>query len=109
MFITLSSDFIYVIAMLKTSPLVATVGLSLTIPVAVAGDFLLGRTVKLLSLFGALLVLGSFIVVGLEDSKNEEALVEEVAAGEDQAGIQLRLSSEVEDHRPATTSNANNP
>ena len=109
MFITLSSDFIYVIAMLKTSPLVATVGLSLTIPVAVAGDFLLGRTVKLLSLLGALLVLGSFIVVGLEDSKNEEALVEEVVAGEDQAGIQLRLSSEVEDHRPTTTSNANNP
>ena len=112
MFITLSSDFIYVIAMLKTTPLVVTVGLSLTIPVAVAGDFLLGRTVKLLSLLGALLVLGSFIVVGLEDSKNEEneeALVEEVAAGEDQAGIQLRLSSEVEDHRPTTTSNANNP
>lgn len=104
MFITLSSDFIYVIAMLKTTPLVVTVGLSLTIPIAVTGDFLLGRTVKLMSLLGAFLVLGSFIVVGLEDSKNEEVLAEELAAGEDQARIHLRLSSEVEDH-PVITSN----
>jgi len=108
MVITLSSDFIYVIAMLKTTPLVVTVGLSLTIPVAVTGDFLLGRTVKLMSLFGAFLVLGSFVVVGLEDSKNDEVLAEEVAAEEDQAGIQLRISSEVEDHPPVTTSNTNN-
>jgi len=108
MVITLSSDFIYVIAMLKTTPLVVTVGLSLTIPVAVTGDFLLGRTVKLMSLFGAFLVLGSFVVVGLEDSKNDEVLAEQVAAEEDQAGIQLRISSEVEDHTPVTTSNTNN-
>jgi len=108
MFITLSSDFIYVIAMLKTTPLVVTVGLSLTIPVAVAGDFLLGRTVKLMSLIGAFIVLGSFVVVGLEDSKNEEVLAEEAAVGEDQAGIQLRLSSEVDDHHPVATVNANN-
>ncbi len=35
MAITLSSDYIYVIAMLKTTPLVVTVGLSLTMPLAV--------------------------------------------------------------------------
>ena len=108
MVITLSSDFIYVIAMLKTTPLVVTVGLSLTIPVAVMGDFLLGRTVKLMSLLGAFLVLGSFVVVGLEDSKNEEVLAEEVEAEEDQPGIQLRISSEIEDHPPTTTTNMNN-
>lgn len=101
MFITLSSDFIYVIAMLKTTPLVVTVGLSLTIPVAVAGDFLLGRAVRLISLLGAFLVLGSFVVVGLEDSKNEEVLAEEAAVEEDQTGIQLRLSSEIEEHTRA--------
>jgi len=107
MLITLSSDFIYVIAMLKTTPLVVTVGLSLTIPVAVTGDFLLGRAVRLMSLLGAFLVLGSFIVVGLEDSKNEETLAEEVVDGEDEAVIQLRLSSEVEGN-PVPTVNANN-
>jgi solute carrier family 35, member F5 len=102
MLITLSSDFIYVIAMLKTTPLVVTVGLSLTIPVAVTGDFLLGRVVKLMSLLGAFLVLGSFIVVGLENSKNDEVLAEETVVEEDQAGIQLRLSSEIEEHTAAT-------
>ena len=107
MLITLSSDFIYVIAMLKTTPLVVTVGLSLTIPVAVTGDFLLGRAVKLMSLLGAFLVVGSFIVVGLEDSKSEEVLAEQAAAEEDQVGIQLRLSSEAEDHSAAAV-NVNN-
>lgn len=105
MLITLTSDFIYVIAMLKTTPLVVTIGLSLTIPVAVAGDFLLGRTVKLISLLGAFLVLGSFVVIGLEDSKNEEVLAEEAATVEDQVGIQLRLSSEAEDHNRVTVDN----
>jgi len=95
--------------MLKTTPLVVTVGLSLTIPVAVTGDFLLGRTVKLMSLLGAVLVLGSFVVVGLEDSKNEEVLAEEVAAEEDQAGIRLRISSEIEDHPPMIAADTNNP
>ena len=108
MFITLSSDFIYVIAMLKTTPLVVTVGLSLTIPVAVTGDFLLGRAVKLMSLLGAFLVLGSFVVVGLEDSKNEEEVLAEVVAEEDEAGIQLRISSEAEDRHPVTAANADN-
>ncbi|KAJ7619142.1 hypothetical protein DFH06DRAFT_1235447 [Mycena polygramma] len=43
MVITLSSDYLYVLAMLKTTPLVVTVGLSLTIPLAVIGDFILGK------------------------------------------------------------------
>jgi len=68
MFITFSSDFIYVLAMLKTTPLVVTVGLSLTIPVAVAGDSILNNKVKVLSIFGALLVLVSFLFIGFENS-----------------------------------------
>lgn len=107
MLITLSSDFIYLIAMLKTTPLVVTIGLSLTIPVAVAGDFLLGRTVKFMSLLGAFLVLGSFTVVGFEDSKNEELLAEGATVEEDRAGIQLRLSSEIEEHTVATADVSN--
>lgn len=92
MFITFSSDFIYVIAMLKTTPLVVTVGLSLTIPVAVAGDFILNKPVRLLSLFGALLVLASFIVVGLEDSKPEaQAPVLEGRLGDEHEHVPLRL------------------
>ncbi|TFY83768.1 hypothetical protein EWM64_g233 [Hericium alpestre] len=69
MFITLSSDYIYVIAMLKTTPLVVTIGLSLTMPLAVVGDLWLHHPVKAQVIFGALLVIGSFVVVGLEDSR----------------------------------------
>ncbi|KAJ7487717.1 hypothetical protein B0H11DRAFT_2014574 [Mycena galericulata] len=67
--ITLSSDYIYVLAMLKTTPLVVTVGLSLTIPLAVLGDFILGRFTRGQVIFGALLVLISFVVVGLDNEK----------------------------------------
>ncbi|KAG8755479.1 hypothetical protein FRC12_010875 [Ceratobasidium sp. 428] len=67
MFITLSSDFIYVLAMLKTTPLVVTIGLSLTIPLAVGGDLFLGKSTSAQSLIGATLVLIAFIVIGLED------------------------------------------
>lgn len=83
MFVTGLSDLIYVIAMLKTTPLVVTVGVSLTIPMAVAGELLLGRTIKLMSLLGAFMVLGSFVILGLENSKKVEILAEGVMA-EDQ-------------------------
>jgi solute carrier family 35 protein F5 len=69
--ITLSSDFIYVLAMLKTTPLVVTIGLSLTIPLAVLGDFFLGRPAQGRVLIGAALVLISFIAVGVQSSKTK--------------------------------------
>jgi len=69
MFITLSSDYIYVIAMLKTTPLVVTIGLSLTMPLAVLGDLGMQHPVKGQVILGAALVLVSFVVIGLEDSK----------------------------------------
>ena len=72
MAITLSSDYIYVIAMLKTTPLVVTVGLSLTMPLAVLGDFFLGRPAKMQVVLGAIIVIGSFLALGVEDSRNAE-------------------------------------
>ncbi|KAF9016958.1 hypothetical protein BDP27DRAFT_1198497, partial [Rhodocollybia butyracea] len=69
MAITWSSDYLYVIAMLKTTPLVVTIGLSLTIPLAVVGDFLLTKPVQAQVLVGALLVVGAFVVVGIDDAK----------------------------------------
>jgi len=71
MAITLSSDFIYVLAMLKTTPLVVTVGLSLTMPLAVVGDFFLAKPAKAQVIVGAVVVLCSFVLVGLEDSRND--------------------------------------
>ena len=72
MFITLTSDYLYVIAMLKTTPLVVTVGLSLTIPLAVVGDYFLGKPATFQVLVGAVLVTGAFIAVGVENSKPGE-------------------------------------
>ena len=69
--ITLSSDFIYVLAMLKTTPLVVTIGLSLTIPLAVLGDFFLAKPARGQVLFGAALVLISFVAVGIQSSETK--------------------------------------
>ncbi len=77
MAMTFSSDYIYVIAMLKTTPLVVTVGLSLTIPLAIVGDLFLGRSIALQAIFGGCLVLVSFVVVGIENSKTKAVPVAE--------------------------------
>jgi solute carrier family 35, member F5 len=69
MAITLTSDYVYVLAMLKTTPLVVTIGLSLTMPLAVLGDIGLQHPVKAQVMLGAALVLVSFVVIGLEDAK----------------------------------------
>jgi solute carrier family 35, member F5 len=71
MAITLSSDYLYVLSMLKTTPLVVTVGLSLTIPLAVVGDFFLGKQVRGQVVLGAALVVVSFVAVGIADSRVE--------------------------------------
>ncbi|KAJ7783910.1 vacuolar membrane protein [Mycena maculata] len=89
--ITLSSDYLYVLAMLKTTPLVVTVGLSLTIPLAVLGDFVLGRFTRGQVIFGALLVLLSFVVVGLD---NEKVKVPDGVPSDD-ASDEQRLSLEL--------------
>lgn len=72
MAITLSSDYLYVLAMLKTTPLVVTVGLSLTIPLAVLGDFIRGKDTHAQVIFGAALVLISFIALGLGNGSETE-------------------------------------
>lgn len=70
--VTFSSDYLYVIAMLKTTPLVVTLGLTLTIPLAIVGDMVLqSRFASALGLFGALLVVGAFGVIGWDDSRND--------------------------------------
>ncbi|KAG8921336.1 hypothetical protein FRC03_011715 [Tulasnella sp. 419] len=62
------------INMLKTTPLLFTIGLSLTIPFAVMGDvILLNMGVGGQSLLGATLVLISFVAIGIEGSDSDES------------------------------------
>jgi solute carrier family 35 protein F5 len=71
-FITLVSDFFWVLATLFTSPLVVTVGLSGTIPLSMIGDFFLkGRLGSVIYYVGAAMVLWSFFVVN-KHSKQEQ-------------------------------------
>jgi solute carrier family 35 protein F5 len=97
MFITLISDYLYVKAMLKTTPLgaccgvnllrlargsltassvrpaVVTIGLSLTIPFAISLDLVRGTsTGGVQSLLGAGLVLASFGFMGVEGAKESD-------------------------------------
>ena len=59
--------------MLLTSPLTVTVGLSITIPVAMLGDFLFRhKTMSGVYLVGASLILGSFFIISR--SSEEEHL-----------------------------------
>ncbi|KAF4605323.1 hypothetical protein EYR40_004107 [Pleurotus pulmonarius] len=81
MFITWSSDYIYVLAMLKTTPLVVTVGLSLTIPLAVVGDFFLARPTKGQVIVGAVLVVIGFITIGVDGPGREGSEEEHTVAG----------------------------
>jgi len=66
MAITFISDYLWILAMLMTSPLIVTMGLSLSIPLALLGDFLFkGHLKGLIYWLGAILVLIGFSVVNL--------------------------------------------
>lgn len=58
--------------MLLTSPLAVTLGLSLTIPLAIAGDLYRSAPVSLFSFIGGVLVLGSFVANGMMDLREAE-------------------------------------
>ncbi|KAG9017782.1 hypothetical protein FRB93_004593 [Tulasnella sp. JGI-2019a] len=104
MFITFSSNYMYLIAMLKTTPLVVTIGLSLTIPVAVLGDWLmLGIAKSVQTLVGATLVIGAFVALGIEGSQSQsEALLDNGDISSSQAATYERLEPLYDDveHRP---------
>lgn len=67
---TFLSDYLWLLALLLTSPLVVTLGLSLTIPFALIGDVLYKHVhLSALYYFGAVLVLCGFIAVNHQSMK----------------------------------------
>jgi solute carrier family 35 protein F5 len=75
------SDALYLKAMLMTSPLAVTLGISLTIPLAMAGDLYRGTPLGWKTILGELLVLGSFVANALMDLAGTEE--EEDGVGEE--------------------------
>lgn len=70
---SLVSDFCWAYAMLLTSPLVVTVGLSMTIPLSLIGQMVLdGQYSSGMYWVGACIVLLSFIFINHEEAKEEE-------------------------------------
>lgn len=64
------SDLAWIYAVLLTSPLVVTVGLSLTIPLSLVGQVVVhGQTVSVVYWVGAGVVLGGFVVVNQEEGR----------------------------------------
>ncbi|CAM0136991.1 unnamed protein product [Umbelopsis sp. WA50703] len=80
---TFLSDYLWLLAMLMTSPLVVTLGLSLTIPIALTGDFFYKHVVPNLQYaIGAILVIVGFLSVNM-------AALAEVNEAESHEGRQL--------------------
>ncbi|KAL8292553.1 hypothetical protein RQP46_001165 [Phenoliferia psychrophenolica] len=82
--ITFVSDALYLRAMLMTSPLAVTLGISLTIPLAMAGDIYRGTQLGGWKIYlGGALVLGSFVANGLMDlaATEDEEEIEEAPIG----------------------------
>ena len=70
---SLVSDFCWAYAMLLTSPLIVTVGLSLTIPLSLIGQMVLdSQYSSWLYWVGAAITVLSFIFINHEDAKDEE-------------------------------------
>ena len=71
MCITVVSDFAYLVAILKSSPLLTTIGLSLTIPMAVCGDAIRqAMALSLQSICGSILVLTSFAQIAWDENRS---------------------------------------
>ena len=88
----LASDIAWAYAMVLTSPLVVTVGLSLTIPLSLVGEMLIqGRYEGWLYWVGAGIVVGSFVFVDREE-REDEGKVEREA--EQRRSIEQRRSVE---------------
>ncbi|KAH8705080.1 hypothetical protein BGW36DRAFT_366771 [Talaromyces proteolyticus] len=70
---SLISDICWAYAMLLTTPLVVTVGLSLTIPLSLVGQIILqGEYASVLYWIGAVIVFLSFLIVNHESKEEEE-------------------------------------
>lgn len=70
---SLVSDFCWAYSMLLTSPLIVTVGLSLTIPMSLVGQMILDKQYSSpLYWVGAAIMVVSFLFINHEDKKDEE-------------------------------------
>ncbi|KAK9316080.1 hypothetical protein V1524DRAFT_427317 [Lipomyces starkeyi] len=86
---TLGSDYLWIVTILLTSPLVVTMGLSGTIPLAVIGDILFNHVhVSLWYIVGAVLVGSAFFVINRDEEK-EHHIISDYDSAEDAQEIMV--------------------
>jgi solute carrier family 35 protein F5 len=94
------SDLLWASAIVLTSPTVATIGLSLTIPLSMLGDWaLLGHPPSLLLVLGAVLTILGFVAIELSSAKEGKTGVDEHSKGELGEEASLVRSSSAVDER----------
>eukprot|EP01126_Amoeba_proteus_P044131 TRINITY_DN4885_c0_g1_i4.p1 TRINITY_DN4885_c0_g1~~TRINITY_DN4885_c0_g1_i4.p1 ORF type:complete len:229 (+),score=45.77 TRINITY_DN4885_c0_g1_i4:699-1385(+) len=72
---TVLSDVLWCTVVILTSPVVATMGLSLTIPLALCADFFIShKKFSFVSLIGSFFVFGGFILLNLVDVEKENRM-----------------------------------
>ncbi|KAF9113275.1 hypothetical protein BGX27_001920, partial [Mortierella sp. AM989] len=111
---TFVSDYLWLLSMLMTSPLVVTLGLSLTIPLALLGDVVgYGRVLGVAYWIGAGLVLAGFFGVNGaalserdEANRQEEVAIRSAASCTTAAVAASALVSEERDDRLAAPASA---
>ncbi|KAK9455191.1 hypothetical protein V1511DRAFT_459533 [Dipodascopsis uninucleata] len=80
---TFISDYLWIVSILMTSPLVVTVGLSATIPLAVVGDIMFNQLhISFWYLVGAALVGGAFFFIN-HDEEQENNIIHETTEVDD--------------------------
>lgn len=90
---SLVSDIAWAYAVLLTSPIVVTVGLSLTIPLSLVGQMLLnGQFAGPFYWFGACIVVLSFVFINREEKKEDEDEAQGVSHTTDENGLERQSS-----------------
>ncbi|ODQ81087.1 hypothetical protein BABINDRAFT_160497 [Babjeviella inositovora NRRL Y-12698] len=75
-FITFVSDFCWAKAMLLTSPLTVTVGLSTTIPIAMIGDIWFKKIhTSFIYIFGAVIICVSFLIINNDEEEDSTEVI----------------------------------
>lgn len=73
---TVLSDYLWLLSVLLTSPLISTLGLSLTTVLAMVVDFFLkGKTFGPMYMFGAVAILLGFLLVNTDEYTNFDKLL----------------------------------
>ncbi|RLN94022.1 hypothetical protein BBJ28_00021422 [Nothophytophthora sp. Chile5] len=97
------ADYLWAVAIMYTSTTVATVGLSLTVPMAILSDWIINdMSPSYVTLISSVLVLGGFVVIAISTRKDQLRELAEKEAAVAAAAVPLTPKSPATDYKEAT-------